>query len=250
MKAFLLAAGHGTRLRPLTDSVPKCLLPVQGIPMLDLWLQLLQHHGVSEVLITLHALPPAVHSHFARHPPCLPVRLMAEEVLLGSAGTLLHHRAWLENDPNFWVCYADVLTNCDLGRLARHHADTEAVATLGLYPVPEPQRCGIAEVGGGRILRFEEKPLHPISNLAFSGVMIASTQVLDHIPARIGADIGFDLLPALAGRMAYVELDEFVLDIGSLENYDLAQRSWPGMARFNSHPTPGSEPRRRRGHRA
>lgn len=228
MKAFLLAAGHGSRLSPLTDAIPKCLLPIRGTPMLDLWLQLLWWYGVEEVLINLHAHAGAVRTHFASRPAPMPVRLEEEPVLLGSAGTLRRHRSWVRKEEAVWVCYADVLTNCNLDRLLRHHQREGQLATLGLCQVPDPQRCGIAETRNGRIVAFLEKPESPPSNLAFTGVMLLQPQAFDLIPERIPADIGFDLLPRLAGQMAYLETDGFLMDIGTKLNYARAQQVWPG----------------------
>lgn len=231
MKAFLLAAGHGTRLRPLTDTVPKCLLPVAGTPILGLWLQLLGRHGVDEVLINLHAHAEAVRSYLCVNPPPLSVRLVHEPDLLGSAGTLRHNRAWIGTDDLVWVCYADVLTNCDLDRVFAHHRSQRELATLLLCRVPDPARCGIAEVANGRITAFQEKPEKPRSNLAFAGVMLLQTEALDSIPDHSPCDIGGDLLPRLQSRMAYTELKptEFLMDIGTLENYHWVQEHWPGI---------------------
>src|SRR5438552_6352658 len=121
MKAVLLAAGRGTRLKPLTDSVPKCLLPIAGRPLLEYWLLLLARHGVTEVLINLHHLPDAVRRFLARSPHGPPVRTVHEPVLLGSAGTLWANRDWVSGEEEFLIACADNLTNADLGSLMRAH---------------------------------------------------------------------------------------------------------------------------------
>src|SRR5712691_11879403 len=95
MKAFLLAAGHGTRLRPLTDSVPKCLVPIRGVSMLDIWLELCQRAGISDLFVNLHAHADAVRSALLHRSSGLNVLLSEEQVLLGSAGTLLLNRDWV-----------------------------------------------------------------------------------------------------------------------------------------------------------
>lgn len=234
MKAFLLAAGFGTRLSPLTDSMPKCLLPINGRPMLDIWLQLLRRHGVGEVLINLHAHAEVVRAHIAAHPPAVRVRLEEERVLLGSAGTLRRHQAWARAESAVWVCYADVLTNCQLDRLWRHHQQEGQMATMGLYAVPDPQRCGIAEMRNGRIVSFHEKPANPTSNLAFAGIMLLNPKAIALIPERTPADIGYDLLPQLVGRMTGMEIGDFVMDIGTKSNYDRAQRAWLDLTRASA----------------
>src|SRR5262245_51199422 len=109
MKAFLLAAGHGTRLRPLTDSTPKCLLPIQGRPMVSIWLERCRLFGISEVLINAHANADLVATFLRTNDFGVDVRLVVEPTLRGSAGTIAANRSWLGDDDEFWVFYADVL---------------------------------------------------------------------------------------------------------------------------------------------
>lgn len=229
MKAFLLAAGHGTRLRPYTENIPKCLLPIRGTPMLEIWLALCRRHGIADVLVNTHAHASAVKEFVARWRDGVRVSVVEEPELYGSAGTLAANRAWVERDETFWVFYADVLTSADLVAMKTFH-QRESVATLGLYPVPDPQRCGIATLDAdGTILSFVEKPAAPEGNLAFAGLLLASPELLDSIPQKPGADIGFDVLPRLVGRMRGYTIPEFVLDIGTRENYESAQKLWPGL---------------------
>lgn len=229
MKAFLLAAGHGTRLRPFTDSVPKCLLPVRGVPMLEVWLDLCRRHGVSEVLVNTHAHSPAVVEFVRNWKDGVQVRVVEELELFGSAGTLRENRRWVECEDKFWIFYADVLTNADLTAMLNFH-QPQSAATLGVYTVPDPQRCGIISVDShDTIIDFVEKPAHPRSNLAFAGIMIGTVELLDAIPDKAGADIAVDVLPRLTQRMRAYRIPEFVLDIGTFENYELAQKIWPGL---------------------
>lgn len=230
MKAFLLAAGHGTRLRPLTDTIPKCLLPVRGAPMLSIWLDLCHRHGICEVLINAHAHGEQVRGYLAAHQNGVKVSVVDEPVLLGSAGTVLANRDWVAGERYFWVLYADVLTNVDLGRMMQFHLERQGLATLGGYEVPDPGRCGIMRVDADGIVRgFVEKPKKPVGRLAFSGLMIADAALLDQIPESRPADMGFDVLPRLAGKVAAWPVSDYLLDIGTLENYELAQKTWPGL---------------------
>jgi mannose-1-phosphate guanylyltransferase len=228
VKAFLLAAGHGTRLRPLTDTVPKCLLPIRGTPMLEIWLQLCQRFSITEVLLNLHSHAALVRDFLStRSNPHLEVNLVEESVLLGSAGTLRANRNWVGNDECFWIFYADVLASPDLAGMLRFHRECNPIATLGVYEVPDPSRCGIVTVASdGRVKKFVEKPTQPDGNLAFSGLMIGTPSLLDAIPLRSPVDIGFHLLPQLADRMIAYRLSDYVLDIGTHDNYQLAQRTW------------------------
>jgi len=174
LKAFLLAGGYGTRLRPLTDSVPKCLLPIKGRPLLDIWLDLCARSGIDEVLINLHAHAQVIERHLSENTPPLKVRLVTEKQLLGSAGTVKINRDWIGNDRTFWIFYSDVLTNANLRLMSEFHSRHEDVATLGLYQVPDPSRCGVALTNDAEIItEFEEKPPNPRSNWVFSGLMLA-----------------------------------------------------------------------------
>jgi mannose-1-phosphate guanylyltransferase len=230
MKAFLLAAGHGTRMRPLTDSIPKCLLPIRGVPILQIWLNLCRRHGVDEVLINLHARANMVREFLQKYSDGVKVCVSEETNLLGSAGTLLANRQWLGSDSVFWVLYADVLTTANLRDILQLHKRRSLVATLGVCDVPDPRRCGIVSVDKENIVReFAEKPEVPSSSLAFSGIMVGSPALFDFIPSQIPADIGFHVLPRLVGRMAACRISDYLLDIGTPENYHAAQISWPGF---------------------
>jgi mannose-1-phosphate guanylyltransferase len=231
LKAFLLAAGHGTRLRPLTDTIPKCLLPVRGVPLLQIWLQHCSHFGIDEVLINIHSHAEQVQSFLASYSGSSPkVRVVRETKLLGSAGTLLENRSWVDSDDCFCVFYADVLNQADLGAMLRMHRSIAPTATLGVCRVPDPTRCGIVEVSeDGTILKFVEKPTHPSSDLAFAGLLVGTPALLDVIPRKRPVDIGFDVLPLLAGEMLAYSISEYLIDIGTMENYQKAQATWPGF---------------------
>jgi mannose-1-phosphate guanylyltransferase len=242
MKAILLAAGHGTRLRPLTDNLPKCLVPIRGTPLLQHWLDLCSRSGISEVLINLHQHIGLVEDFLRCHSSPVKVRIFQEKVLLGSAGTVLANRDWISEDQPFWIVYSDVLTNTNLSAMADFHAARKPVATLGLYHVPEPSRCGIAITDQeGVIVDFEEKPQTPRSNLAFSGLMIVSPNIFDFIPHQTPADIGFDVLPRLIGKMMGYPVHDYLLDIGTMTNYRTAQDTWPGLdSSFPASPCPAN----------
>jgi mannose-1-phosphate guanylyltransferase len=122
-----------------------------------------------------------------------------------------------------------VLTNTTLRRMSDFHSSHRAIATLGLYRVPDPSRCGVAITDGrGVIIDFEEKPEAPRSNWVFSGLMVAGPGFFDLIPSSIPADIAFHVLPRLLGKMRAYPITDYLLDIGTLPNYQEAQRTWPG----------------------
>jgi mannose-1-phosphate guanylyltransferase len=231
MKAFLLAAGNGTRLRPITDKIPKCLVPIQGTPMLAIWMTLCKRLGITELLINLHAHADVVRMFLqTSKAEKLHVQVAEEKELLGSAGTLRANRDWVKGDDLFWVFYADVLHRADLPAMLHLHCQRGLAATLGVYEVPDPSRCGIVTTNPqGVIENFVEKPTHPTGNLAFSGLMIGTRKVLDVIPDGVPADIGFHVLPKLTGQMLAFPIRDYLIDIGTLENYQQAQATWPGL---------------------
>jgi mannose-1-phosphate guanylyltransferase len=231
VKAFLLAAGLGTRLRPITDTTPKCMLEIGGQPLLDLWLDAFAWAGVDEVLVNLHHLPDVVRRHLdgRTRPPY--VRAVYEPHLLGSAGTLLANRHWIEDEDFFLACNADNLTDFDLRSLIDAQREHGALATLTAFHSPQPWACGIVELdAGGRVSGFVEKPRHPASDLANAGMYAFRPRVLDLISGPLPSDIGFDLMPHLVGRSHAVLVEGYFRDIGTLDAYRRAREEWPARA--------------------
>jgi mannose-1-phosphate guanylyltransferase len=230
MKAFLLAGGLGTRLRPLTDRTPKCLLPIQGTPVLQIWFSLCRAYGIDEVLINVHSCGDEVRKFIQKYKDGLEVHLFEETELLGSAGTIIANRDWISKENCFWVLYADVLTTTNLNEMLAFHNARGQIATIGVYEVSDPSRCGIVQVDNTGVVRdFVEKPKIPVGNLAFSGLMLATPAILNEIPEMSPVDMGFHVLPNIVGRMAAYRILDFLIDIGTLETYGAAQETWPGL---------------------
>ena len=239
MKAFLLAAGRGTRLRPHTDGVPKCLMPIHGKPLLQIWLELLERSGISAVLVNTHHLAEQVETFLAarqRESP-MDIRTVYEPRLLGSAGTIWARRGFVRGSQPFVIAYADTLSDIDLGRMLTVHRGYQrrgAVLTMGLMPAPDPRACGIAVLDGhNRIIQFTEKPKHPVSNLANGGIYIASPEIFSYFDGfkkmmnQRATDLGHDLLPRLVGRMYGYPIREYACDIGTPAAYRRALAEWP-----------------------
>src|SRR5262249_43456951 len=156
------------RLRPLTDSTPKCLVPIQGTPLLRIWLQLCDRFGINEVLVNVHSHAGMVRDFIRQDNKRVAVRLVEEAELLGSAGTLRANREWVASESRFWVFYADVLHRVNLNKMLEFHDLHGRASTLGVYRVPDPARCGVVEVDANQtVVGFEEKPQRPASDLAF-----------------------------------------------------------------------------------
>jgi mannose-1-phosphate guanylyltransferase len=230
-KAFLLAAGVGSRLRPLTDSTPKCLVPVGGKPILHWWLVQCERLGVREVLINTHHHSEQVRSFVAARPTSLRVSLFHEETLLGSAGTLAANKPFVAGEKDYWIFYADTLIGADLSVLPHLHRARRADLTLGLFRSPNPSSGGVVELAtDGRILSFEEKPAHPKSDLIAAGAYVAGPSLLAALPKGPG-DLSRDVYPALMTNACGAVLDP-VIDLGTPESYARAQALWP---RFAAH---------------
>lgn len=230
MKGLLLAAGNGTRLRPLTNSLPKCLVPIRGTPLLGIWLQWCARYGVDRVLINTHSHSVRVREFLADYQGPVQVTMTNEPELLGSAGTLHVNRSFVAGEQEFAVLYADVLTNCRFDKMLDYHRRRRAPVTVGTYRVPNPSQCGIiATDETGTVVEFTEKPEFPRSDTAFSGVLVGGPALLDRVPSRTPADIGFDVLPSLVGEMFGFPIADYVLDIGTIQKYEQAQREWPGV---------------------
>lgn len=238
MKAFLLAAGKGTRLKPYTDAIPKCLIPIHGKPLLEIWLDHLREQDVQHVLINTHHHAHLVDAFVRSYPRRrdMHIVLSNEPELLGSAGTIRHRRDFVDSEDDFMIFYADNLTNVNLKRFAAFHRrcrEKNGILTMGLFHSPNPWACGIAELDSDqKIVAFCEKPETPQSNLANAGIYMASQEIFAHFPKsppKSGSilDLGHHILPLLAGRMYGYPIAEYLRDIGTTESYQQALTEWP-----------------------
>lgn len=233
MKAFLLAAGIGSRLRPITDSTPKCMVPIDGRPLLDIWLTAFANAGVAEVLVNLHHLPEVVRRHLVSRTEPPWVRTVYEPELLGSAGTLRANRHWVAHEEFFLACNADNLTDFHLRDLIDAHAASEAMSTWTVFHSETPSTGGVVELDrAGTVVGFTEKPADPVSDLVNAGMYAFSPAVIDEIIETPPVDIGHHLLPRLVGKARTVHVAGYFRDIGTPEAYRRARKEWPEKARL------------------
>jgi mannose-1-phosphate guanylyltransferase len=202
-KALLLAAGVGTRLRPITETVPKCLVEIAGRPLLDYWFAALGRAGIRDVLINTHHLAGAVRAFIAhRNLQGFRVAEFHEERLRGSAGTIAANRAWADDADDVAIVYSDNFSDVDLGGLLAVHRACGFPMTMLLFRAPEPRACGIAELdGNGRVVAFDEKPAAPRSDMANAGVYVVTAAAWREIADMHAFDLGYDVLPRFVGRM-------------------------------------------------
>lgn len=228
VKAYLLAGGRGERLRPLTLTTPKCLVPIDGVPLLGLWLELCHRNGVTDVLLNVSHHEEQVRRFLDARAAGPRVTLVTEPEPLGSARTVFQHREFAQGEESFWIFYADNLTDMRLAPMAAVHHAHDVVLTMGLFHAPNPRAAGIVQLDrDGLVVAFDEKPEYPQGDLANAGVYLARPSVFDYIPDRPGVvDFGHDVLPRLVGRMAGYVIDDFLVDIGTPAALEQAGRAW------------------------
>ena len=203
-KAMLLAAGKGTRLRPLTETVAKCMVEVAGKPVLEHHIEWLQKCGVTDVVINLHYLAETVMNYFSDGARFgVHIKYSYEEDLLGTAGAVKKVESFF--DAPFFVWYADNLSTCRLDKLWAFHQEKGGLVTMALHHRDDPTQSGIVGLDDRRrITRFLEKPQagEIFSRWVNAGIFILDPAVLDAIPPGVACDFGRDVFPMLLERGA------------------------------------------------
>jgi mannose-1-phosphate guanylyltransferase/mannose-1-phosphate guanylyltransferase/phosphomannomutase len=225
MKAMVMAAGLGTRLRPLTYEVPKPMVPVGNRPALELILRLLAKQGFAEVISNLHWFPDTIRDGIGDG-SALGVELTYsyEEELLGTAGGVRNVRDYFGSEP-FVVMAGDALTDVDLTALAEAHEAHDGVATLVVKRVKDTSEYGVIVTGAdGRIQGFQEKPdpAEALSDLANCMIYALSPEIFDYFPDQQVVDFALDVFPALLEHDVpfYVhETGAYWNDVGSPPEY-------------------------------
>ena len=225
MKALLLAAGKGTRLRPLTETIPKCLVPINDKALLEYWLENLTKVGIDEFLINTFYLHKQVEIFVENSKYRDKITLVYEKKLLNTAGTLLKNRAFFK-DEAFMLVHADNLCFCDFNAFIHSHLtrDKRCAITMMLFKSDNPSSCGIVELDKDNIVRkFHEKVDNPPSNLANGAVYICEASVIKSIN-KDEVDFSLDILPKYMGKINTYLNDIYHRDIGTIKSYNLAQK--------------------------
>jgi mannose-1-phosphate guanylyltransferase len=222
MRALLLAAGIGSRLRPLTDTTPKCLVRVHDRPLLDYWLDLVFTGGIERALLNTHWLAEQVREHVANSSWRSRIDLVQEEELLGTGGTVLANRDWFQNEA-FLVAHADNLADFDVPGLVAAHRNRPKghVMTMLGFRTDDPSSCGILELDRqNTVLAFHEKVANPPGNLANGAVYIFEPEVIADIACLQNGvvDLSTEIIPNYMGRILCVETDGYHRDIGNPES--------------------------------
>jgi mannose-1-phosphate guanylyltransferase len=235
MRALLLAAGIGSRLRPVTDTIPKCMVPIHGRPLLDYWLDLLFVDGAAErALINTHYLSEVVAAHVARSRWRDRLDLVHEPVLLGTAGTIKANRSYF-GSASCLVAHADNLTELDASAFAAAHAarPPHCAMTMLTFETDDPRSCGILELDRqGVVQALHEKVADPPGTLANAAVYMLAPEVADCVASLPGPFIDFstEILPRFMGRILAVATRGYHRDIGNVESLARAEREFPRRA--------------------
>ena len=223
MKVILLAAGLGTRLRPITDRIPKCLVPINGIPLLGIWLESLHKNNIGPYLINTHYLAGQVEAFINASDYHDSVVLVNETTLLGTAGTLKKNIDFFEGDDGLLI-HADnyCLANFKEFVAAHRNRPNGCLMTMMTFKTDDPSACGVVELDRDNIvIRFYEKQLNPPSNIANGAIYILSKELINQFKTVFMDAIDFsnDVIPALMGKIYTYETNRPLIDIGTVENY-------------------------------
>jgi mannose-1-phosphate guanylyltransferase len=216
MKAMVLAAGLGTRLRPLTYEITKPMVPVLDRPVMEHIVDLLERHGFTEVVANLHYFPDTIREYFGER-----IEYRFEEELLGTAGGVRACAEFFGDEP-FVVISGDALTDIDLTAFAARHQASGGVATLAVKEVADTQEYGVVlHDRDGRITGFQEKPApaEALSNLGNCGIYMFDPKIFDYFPADPFVDWANDVFPVLLENdvpFHIHEVDQYWNDVGSL----------------------------------
>ena len=223
MRALLLAAGLGTRLRPLTKTVPKCLVPIKGQPLLGIWLERLTQAGIGPFLVNTHYLAAQVEDFILVSPYCDRVTLVNELELCGTAGTLIANLGFFQGKDGLLI-HADnyCLADFTAFQYAHRNRPSDCVMTMMTFRTTDTSSCGIVELDErGVVIRFHEKVAKPPGNLANGAVYILSSELLDRLANDFQTvnDFSMQVLNRFVGHIYSYETSEVFLDVGTPQTY-------------------------------
>jgi mannose-1-phosphate guanylyltransferase len=224
MRAILLAAGFGTRLRPLTNRMPKCLVPIKGRPLLEIWLKRLTEAGIGPFLINMHYLAEQVQVFIESSPHRDQVTLVYEHELLGTAGTLIANLDFLQGEDALLI-HADNYCLADFRAFMTAHKQRppNCVMTMMTFRTNNPSSCGIVELDERDVVvGFHEKVAKPPGNLANGAIYILSAELLMMMEGNdlcSAKEFSTEVLERFVGRIYAHETTENFIDIGAPESY-------------------------------
>lgn len=225
-KAMVMSAGVGSRLDPLTKSVPKPLVPICNKPVMDILLENLSAIGVVDVVANTFYLSEQIIARYVENHLGINFNYITEETLSGTAGGVKKCQFFFNEGEDFFVLSADGVTNADLLKGMEIHKQSGAIATIGVKPVKEediPNFGVVVTDNDGFITEFQEKPAikDAKSNLINTGIYIFNYKIFDYIPANEFYDFAKNVFPALLKdrQINVFQVDEYWSDIGTLDQY-------------------------------
>lgn len=226
MRAILLAAGIGSRLRPLTNNIPKCLMPIKGQPLLGIWLDHLSQANIGPFLINTHYLADQVESFIEASNYKNQVTLVNEPDLEGTAGTLIKNINFFQAEDGLLIhadnyCLADFIAF----QKAHHNRPPECLMTMMTFRTDDPSSCGIVDLNErGIVTGFYEKLTKPPGNLANGAIYIISKELFPLLIKKSHefTDFSKDVIPTLLGKIYTYETNSVMIDIGSSVAYEKA----------------------------
>ncbi len=225
MKAMILAAGLGTRLRPLTDAVPKPMVQLAGRPCMEYTIMLLKKYGVNEIVINLHYLPGAIIDYFGNGSRFgVKIHYSFEEKLMGTAGGFKKLQHFFKDGPAL-IISGDGLTDLNIRDFYNFHKKQGCIAALVLKKVGSTENYGVVKLREDQTIEiFQEKPKaeQAVSNLANTGIYFFEPEIFDYIPDNSFYDFGRQVFPELIEKnikMAGYLMDGYWCDIGDLNVY-------------------------------
>lgn len=226
-RALLLAAGLGTRLRPITDTIQKCLVPINGKPLIEYWLDTLSKAGIEEFLINTHYFAEQMKEYVENSKYKSNIVLVHEDELLLTGGTILANKSFFQNEP-FLVVHADNLCLCDFTLFIEKHKNRpqHCAITMMTFETDMPKNCGIVDLDkNGVVVGFYEKVANPPSNLANGAVYIFEPSVIEYIESyhKKMVDLSTEVLPHYLNKMYTFQNSVYHRDIGTIQSYALAQ---------------------------
>jgi mannose-1-phosphate guanylyltransferase len=226
MKALLLCAGLGTRLRPLTLKTPKCLLPIAGRPLVDYWLDsLFASDHIDHVLINVHYKEDQFFDHLSTSPYKDRITIVFEPEILGTAGTLIGNKQFFADSPDVLLIHGDNFYTGHIDELINAHKSRPDICqmTMMLFEAARPETCGIVNVDDtGIVTEFFEKQENPPGNLANSAIYCLSHELLFSLDEKL-SDFSLEVIPDHMGQIYSVRTVGDVIDIGTPETYAQVQ---------------------------
>ena len=226
MKVLLLAAGLGTRLRPITNTIPKCLVPIGGRPLLEIWLERLTNAGFGPFLINTHYFPEKVEEFLAGLANKYDVQTVFEPTLLGTAGTLLKNLNFFE-EQDALIAHADnyCLADFHAFREAHERRPSACEMTMMTFRTDTPESCGIVNLDEFNIVqKFYEKIKNPPGDLASGAIYLLSAKFIENIKSNLSGakDFSLEIVPNFLGKIYSYETPAPLIDIGTPSALDAA----------------------------